>query len=235
MPKIVFDIETVGEDFDQMDEVTQNLFRKKAEANTDSAEELARELRRIKKETVFSPLTAQIVAVGVLDVETEKGAVYYQNLDSSEEENEKGIKLKPLNEKEILESFWRVAESVDTFISFNGRGFDVPFLMIRSAVHHIRPSKNLLSHRYLNSQSFGAKHIDLMDQLNFYGATWGKVSLHLACRAFGIKSPKADGVNGDDVTRLFGERKYLEIAKYNTRDLYATAELYRVWKEYISF
>ena len=151
MPKIVFDIETAGEDFDQMDEVTQNLFRKKAEANTDSAEELARELRRIKKETVFSPLTAQIVAVGVLDVETEKGAVYYQNLDSSEEENEKGIKLKPLNEKEILESFWRVAESVDTFISFNGRGFDVPFLMIRSAVHHIRPSKNLLSHRYLNS------------------------------------------------------------------------------------
>ena len=105
MPKIVFDIETAGEDFDQMDEVTQNLFRKKAEANTDSAEELARELRRIKKETVFSPLTAQIVAVGVLDVETEKGAVYYQNLDSSEEENEKGIKLKPLNEKETLESF----------------------------------------------------------------------------------------------------------------------------------
>ncbi|HHX58286.1 MAG TPA: 3'-5' exonuclease [Candidatus Moranbacteria bacterium] len=235
MPKIVFDIETAGEDFEKMDQTTQNLFRKKAEAKSNSPEELERELAKIKEETVFSPLTAQIVAVGVLDVESEKGAVYYQNLKDTEEKEENGIKFKPLSEEEILENFWRVAESADTFISFNGRGFDAPFLMLRSAVHRIRPSKNLLANRYLNAQPTNAKHIDLMEQLNFYGATWGKVNLHMACRAFGIKSPKADGVNGDDVTRLFGEGKYLEIAQYNSRDLSSTAELYRVWKEYIAF
>ncbi|HRZ29970.1 MAG TPA: hypothetical protein P5052_04565 [Candidatus Paceibacterota bacterium] len=42
----------------------------------------------------------------------------------------------------------------------------------------------------------------------------------------GIPSPKADGVKGDDVKMLFENQDYLTIAKYNTRDLIATKELY---------
>ncbi|MEA2113163.1 MAG: hypothetical protein U9P63_00705 [Patescibacteria group bacterium] len=54
-----------------------------------------------------------------------------------------------------------------------------------------------------------------------------KSSLHLWSRAFGIKSPKAQGVTGDDVGRLFKEKKFLDIVKYNVGDLTATKELYK--------
>lgn len=233
--KIVFDIETAGEDFDKMDELTREFLEKKAKAKTNSEEEFLREMEKAKEELVFSPLTSQIVAVGVLDADAKKGAVYFQNPEGADDFEEKGIKFKALSEKEILESFWKVVEHADEFVSFNGRGFDVPFLMIRSAIHKIRPSKNLLANRYMSMQPFGSKHVDLMDQLSFYGATWGKINLHLACRAFGIKSPKDEGVNGDDVTRLFGEGKYLDIARYNARDLFATCELYEYWDKYLRF
>lgn len=250
MPKIVFDIETAGEDFDQMDQATKEYNLGKLEKKSNGEEELKKELEKFKEETVFSPLTAEIVAIGVLDAETKKGAVYYQepeekNTNPKEKEpalrslgeawEEEGIKFKPQNEKEMLESFWKVVGRGQEFISFNGRSFDVPFLMIRSAIHKIRPSKNLLANRYMNLQPHDAKHVDLMDQLNFYGATWGKMNLHMACRAFGIKSPKEEGINGDDVTRLFREKKYLDIARYNARDLRSTGELYEYWNKYLRF
>lgn len=236
MPKIVFDIETAGEDFEKMDQNTKEFLEKKAKAKTDSTEQAEKEMEKVKNELVFSPLTSEIVAVGVLDADTKKGAVYYQSPEKETEEiEEKGVKLKVMSEKEILESFWKVAEKADEFVSFNGRGFDVPFLMIRSAIHKIRPSKNLLANRYMNLQPRGSKHVDLMDQLNFYGAVWGRNNLHLACRAFGIKSPKEDGVDGDDVTRLFREGKCLDIARYNSRDLFSTCELFEYWDKYLRF
>ena len=55
------------------------------------------------------------------------------------------------------------------------------------------------------------------------------------CRAFGIKTPKESGVTGDNVTALFKDKKFLDIAKYNAGDLLATAELYKYWNEYIRF
>ena len=145
------------------------------------------------------------------------------------------MKLKPMTEKEMLEHFWRGGAEYDTFVSFNGRGFDVPFLMVRSAVHGIRPSKDLMSNRYLESQNYQARHIDLMDQLSFYGAVRRKGSLHLWCHAFGIKSPKAEGITGDDVKRLYDEGRFLDIARYNAGDLTATRELYHHWQKNMAF
>jgi DNA polymerase elongation subunit (family B) len=234
MPKIIFDIETAGEDYEKMDEGTKEFIQKRIKNRVKDEKEFKTELEKNKNELVFSPLTAEIVAVGVLDAETKKGAVYYQSSKKGIEEFEdEGIKFKSMDEKEILESFWKVVEKAEEFVTFNGRGFDVPFLMIRSAIHKIRPSKNLLANRYMNMQPRDAKHVDLMDQLNFYGATWGKNNLHLACRAFGIKSPKEEGVDGEDVTRLFREGKYEDIARYNARDLQATRELYEYWDKYL--
>jgi hypothetical protein len=91
-----------------------------------------------------------------------------------------------------------------------------------------------MSNRYLNNQKFNASHIDLQDQLTFYGAVRRKPSLHLACRAFGIKSPKAEGITGDDVKKLFKDKEYLKIARYNSGDLQATKELYEKWDKFIN-
>ncbi len=236
MPRLVFDIETVGEDFNSLDETSKDVLTRwiKKEANSD--EEYKSSLEDLKKNLGFSPLTGEIVAIGVLDSEKEKGAVYFQapgqDIKPFEED---GIKFKVMTEKEILDNFWKLANNYDQFVSFSGREFDVPFMMVRSAVNGIRPTKDLIANRYLNYQKPNALHIDLQDQLSFYGSVRRKSSLHLWCRAFGIKSPKASGVKGDDVAPLFKERKFLDIARYNVGDIRATKELYDYWDKYIRF
>lgn len=236
MPTLIFDIETIGEDFDALDASTQDSLTRWIARESKSDEEYEEALQELKEGLGFSPLTGEIVAIGVLDAEKHKGAVYYQAPGVSEEETEEeGIKYKAMSEAEMLESFWRGCEQYDTFVTFNGRGFDVPYLVARSAIHGIRPSKDLMRGRYLYQQDRNAQHIDLLDQLSFYGAVQRKGNLHLWCRAFGIKSPKADGVTGDEVSTLFKNKKYLDIARYNVRDIVATKELYEKWSRYFRF
>lgn len=236
MPKLIFDIETVGEDFASLDETTQETLTRWIKKEAQNENEYKAQLEDLKNGLGFSPLTGEIAAIGVLDYDKNKGVVYYQAPEEKNEEfEEDGVKFKQMTEKEMLENFWLGSEKYNEFISFNGRIFDVPYLMIRSAKHKIKPSKDLMSNRYLPSQKYNAKHIDLLDQLNFYGAVRRKGNLHLWCRLFGIKSPKAEGITGDDIKRLFGEKRFKDIAKYNVGDLKATKELYEYWEKYVRF
>ncbi|MDZ7611802.1 MAG: ribonuclease H-like domain-containing protein [Candidatus Moranbacteria bacterium] len=234
MKKIVFDIETVGEDFEKIDKTTQKVLTDWVERTAKTKEEKDKGIKDIKEGLGFSPLTGEIVSVAALENNSQTGAVYFQAPGKNLKETEKnGIKYRPCTEKEILENFWKVAEHADEFITFNGKGFDVPFIMIRSAIHEIKPSKDLMSNRYLSMQKTGAKHVDLMDHLTFYGAVFRRPNLHLACRAFGIKSPKEDGVDGNEVAGLFKNKEYKKIAEYNMQDVYSTAELYNYWDKYM--
>lgn len=236
MPKLIFDIETIGDDFDQLDETTQAVLTRWIQKESGSDDEYQVALRDLKDGLGFSPLTGQIVAIGVLDYEKDKGAVYFQAPNEKVEETEEaGVKFKAMTEKEMLESFWNGAKNYQEFVSFNGRVFDVPFLMIRSAICEVKPTKDLMSNRYLGSQKFDSKHIDLLDQLTFYGAVRRKGNLHLWSRAFGIESPKAQGVTGEDIGSLFKEKKFIDIAKYNVGDLKATKLLYEYWENYLRF
>lgn len=237
MPKkLIFDIETVGENFDELDKITQEALTRWIKKESANEEDYKIALEDLKNGLGFSPLTGQIAAIGVLDYDLNKGVVYFQSpgqkLGESEENN---IIFKPMAEKEMLHNFWLGARKYQEFISFNGRVFDAPFLMIRSAIHGLRPTKDLMRGRYLYQQLEKAKHIDLLEQLTFYGALRRKGGLHLWSRAFGIDSPKAQGITGDDVGKLFKQGKFLEIAKYNVGDLLATRELYERYKKYVAF
>lgn len=233
--KLVFDIETIGADFDSLDQTTQEVLTRWIKKESSGEDDYEEALRELKDGLGFSPLTGEIVAVGVLDCEKNQGAVYFQAPgENIAEFNEDDIKFKQMTEEKMLENFWSGAKEYSEFITFNGRGFDVPFLMIRSAVYGIKPTKNLMAGRYLYQQKYDAKHIDLLDQLSFYGATKRKGNLHLWSKIFGIKSPKGGGVTGDDVGRLYKEKKFLDIARYNVGDLRATKELYEKWNNYLN-
>ena len=232
--KLIFDIETIGDDFDSLDETTKESLTRWIEKESSSEAEYEEALQELKSGLGFSPLTGKIVVIGVLDCEKNQGVIYFQAPDETIDEfSEGGIMFKQMDEKEMLEKFWQGAKEYDEFIGFNSRGFDVPFMMVRSAIHGIKPTKNLMEGRYLYQQR-DARHIDLQDQLTFYGAVRKKGNLHLWSRAFGIKSPKEEGITGDDVGKLFKEKKFLEIAKYNAGDLKATKELYEKWEKYIN-
>ncbi|OGF74125.1 hypothetical protein A2W48_02165 [Candidatus Giovannonibacteria bacterium RIFCSPHIGHO2_12_44_12] len=236
MSRLIFDIETIGEDFDSLDKTSKEALTRWIKKESESEKEYEKELTDLKEGLGFSPFTGEIAAIGVLDYEKDKVVIYFQAPgENLKEFEEGGVKYKPMTEPEMLESFWAGAKNYSEFVTFNGRGFDVPFLMIRSAINKIKPSKDLMANRYLGSQPAGAKHIDLQDQLTFYGALRRRGGLHIISRSFGIKSPKDSGIKGEDVGRLFKEKKFIDIARYNAGDLYATRDLYSYWKDFLYF
>lgn len=235
MSALVIDIETAGEDWSKIDEGTRKLLveritRWHPEVDEEAAAETA------ENDLAFSPFTGQIVALGVLDSDTAKGAVYYQNPGKDLPEKEiDGVKLCCYSEKEMLQKFWELTDRYTEFVTFSGRTFDIPYIMLRSAIHGIRPKKDLMRGRYLYQQNSSALHFDLHDQLKFYGSISHIGGLHLACRAFGIETPKDGEIDGSRVTEYFHKGKVQEIAEYNVRDIHATRLLYKKWKELLAF
>jgi uncharacterized protein YprB with RNaseH-like and TPR domain len=222
MARILFDIETAGFDFESLEEPVRQYLLKWAETEDEKNE--------VRESLSLSPLTGEIVSIGMLNPDTCKGAVFFQN--NSEPLlpfEEDGLRYEAGNEQEIIRKFWDTIKSYSQFITFNGRGFDCPFIMVRSAVHRIKPLRDLLPNRY------GDTHIDLLDQFTFYGAVRRKFSLDMWCRTFGIRSPKESGITGYDVKDLYRNGRGLDIAKYCAGDLKATAELLSVWESYIRF
>ena len=169
------------------------------------------------------------MAIGVW-IRNKNRRCVFQAPGEKHEFEEDGFKYRSMGEKEMLEKFWELANKYQEFVSFNGRGFDVPYLFVRSAVHLLRPTKDLMSNRYLSSQRFNAKHIDLLDQLSFYGASQRKGSLHLYCRAFGVESPRQAVVQGDDVARLFKEKA--KISATIAAIYSATLGVYNHWRNF---
>jgi hypothetical protein len=222
MSRIIFDIETRGKDFETLDRPTQEYLLKYA-GTEDEKEE-------IKDRLSFYPLTGEIIAIGLLDPDTQKGKVFFQNVgDPLLPFEEDGVLYETGTEKEILEKFWTVIKGSKQFITFNGRSFDCPFILIRSAVHKIKPRRDLMPNRYSDT------HIDLLDQLTFYGASRKRFSLDMWCRVFGIKSPKEDGITGYEIKDLFKSGRYLDIARYCVGDLRATRELLYYWENFIRY
>lgn len=232
MATLVFDIETVGESWESLDVTTQEMLSRWVARTAKNEEEREVEMKDLREGLGFSPLTGHVVAIGLYDFDRKQGVVYYESNEEAESQIGEYI-LKPRTEKEMLEDFWEGARSYDTFVTFNGRGFDVPFLNLRSAIFGIRPTHDLMDGRYLYQQK-RARHVDLQDQMTFYGAMMRRPSLHLFCRAFGIESPKGGGVSGDDVAKLFHAKKFRDIARYNAHDVIATTALYQKWLSYLA-
>jgi len=221
MSRVVIDIETLAFPIENFDEVQREYLLRFAESEEDRKETL-------QKLSLY-PTTAQIIAVGLFNPDTNKGKVIFQadqKLDYFSPDE--SVHFLSATEPEMLAEFWNDITHYSQFITFNGRGFDCPFLMLRSAIVEVRPTRNLLPHRFDASI-----HCDLLDQFTFYGAV-RKFNLDFYCKTFGIESPKSHGVTGLDLARLYQEKRFKEIAEYCLGDLKATADLFRKWEKYLS-
>ena len=180
------------------------------------------------------PFTSQVVCIAMLNTETLRGQVQFLAEDFESGAGEAGpVEFVPCaDEAELLAAFWDVAKHYDSVVTFNGRGFDVPFIYLRSALLNVPISKkNWLGYRFATDP-----HCDLAEQLTFYSVSGRdgaarRFNLDFYCKAFGIESPKSHGVAGMDVGTLLAEKKFREIAEYCLRDVRATVELYKIWKE----
>ena len=233
MATLVFDIETSALPVETFDEVQREYLFRDAGKLPDPA---ARETRRAEIHQQFNlwPFTAQIVCIAMLNSDTARGQVLFVAEDYETDGAEAGpVEFVPcVDEVEMLTAFWDVAQHYDAIVTFNGRGFDVPFLYLRSALLNVPVTrKNWLGYRYQTEP-----HCDLAEQLTFYGVSGRegaarRFNLDFYCKAFGIESPKSHGVTGMDVNALMADGRFRDIAEYCLRDVQATVLLYWLWKE----
>lgn len=238
---LVFDIETNAVEYDSLSESQQEYLLRGA----DSEEEKDQR----KFQMALSPLTSQVVCIGLQLMQQEGGNwITLKKAAFSTRPGETSSELETIeladgnlchiaSETKILEDFWSILNKYNKawLVSFNGRGFDAPYLMIRSAVHRIKPSRNLMAGTKFNYPM----HIDLADELTFYspakiGAT-RRYNFDFFARAFGVTSPKAEGVDGSMVGELYKNGKIEEIAEYCLRDVSATWDLFNIWNNYLRF
>lgn len=233
MATLVFDIETTSQPVETFDETQQEyLFRE--------AFKLADPIERENKQTDIArqfslwPLTGKVVCIAMLNAESARGQVLFVAEDFEPDLEEAGPVefVACMDEVELLTAFWDVARHYDSIVTFNGRGFDVPFIYLRSAVLNVPISrKDWLGYRYQTDP-----HCDLAEQLTFYGVSGRegaarRFNLDFYCKAFGIESPKAQGITGMDVNDLVASGCFREIAEYCLRDVKATVVLYQIWRE----
>jgi len=230
MRRIVFDIETCAYPFESLAESQREYLLRYADKEPDP-EKRQMMIDDAVRYTSLYPYPAKFIAIGIYDVEKEKSYVYYESesaKDGEEWKSEDGkVQYKGLPEKEMIESFWRIAKRIDQFITFNGRNFDVPFIMMRSAMLGVKVTKNLMGYRY------GDEHIDLLEQFTFYGST-RKFNLDFYCQSFGIESPKSKDISGMEVKNLYEAGRIKDIAVYCSKDIYATYQLYKIWEKYLN-
>lgn len=128
----------------------------------------------------------------------------------------------PVTEADLLRAFWVLAGAARTVVTYNGRGFDVPFLIHRSLIHGVPARIDLMSNRYSLRP-----HLDLLQVVRQGSFGSGPNNLDVVCWALGIESPKGQ-MDGSMVAPAYQSGQIEEIARYNLADVRATTEVY--WK-----
>jgi hypothetical protein len=215
MATVVLDIETTGVAWDSLDDAQKTYLQK--HARTDEERE------KLPETMSLWPFTGKIIVVAMLNPDTGRGRIWYEKDDGRAEETSSDGFFTFVGDTEpvFLAEFWKAMRRFHRFVTFNGRGFDGPFLMLRSAALGVAATRNLVGYRYSLRP-----HTDLLEAISFFGAS-RKWNLDFACKAFGVDSPKEQGMDGFSVGPYYRAGRLREIALYCRRDVEATAGLYR--------
>jgi len=181
-------------------------------------------------------LAAQVVCIAMLNPESGKGIVLYDDchgeLTGLTWPQGTEFALAGGDETAMLERFWDNVSRYDRVITYNGRGFDVPFLMQRSLIREVEITSNLLPPRFFLDRN----HLDLQDVLSAFRAT-RPFGLAAWTQAIGASSPKEGSVAGAEVGAAFHAGRTGEIVEYCARDVVATAKLaekvQRYWRPFL--
>lgn len=133
------------------------------------AENIAQQKAEMGDKFALSPLTGKIILVGLLsDVKLSES---WSNATHKHNEKEYWLIQLTGDEREILSKFWDVLKlqalkAGDHLVSYNGKQFDLPFLLHRSTILNIKPSQRIVITKMLNKY----QHEPHLDLFNWFGS-----------------------------------------------------------------
>lgn len=125
-----------------------------------------------------------------------------------------------ITEQRILECFWRlVSADRPIIVGFNILAFDLPVILVRSALLRIKPT------RLIDRRPWGQDCIDLYEARRHTNGGGGLKDL---ARYFGFDVPEPD-IDGSQVEKIFRADPH-KIARYVESDVLVTRQLYDFYK-----
>ena len=200
---LVVDIETVGQDASEIPERASEIMM----AGLNAEEQTA-----VRERFGLDPCTGRIVCVGLYWLEVDRSRAYCQT-----------------DERELLSNFWADLAQVrpTRFVTFNGKSFDFPYIIVRSAILGVMAPRDVL----LDTRRFATdRHFDVREALTNYDR-YRKGTLEYFCQIFGVASPK-NGMDGSHVGEYYKAGRIDEIAEYCLADCRATGALYERIRHY---
>lgn len=159
----------------------------------------------------FPPLhVQQVVAAGAMLLDADHRLLRLWTVDATDEE----ALLRGLGDT--------IQRERPTLVTFNGRGFDLPVLVLRSLRHGLTLPWYFEEARYRDRRDESG-HIDLCDALALHGASRRSVSLDSAARLIGLPGKLA--VDGSQVEPLHRAGQIETIRRYCLADVAQTALL----------
>lgn len=134
-----------------------------------------------------------------------------------------GVEADPdVRERTLLAEFAEVARDKAVLVTFNGRGFDLPVIALRSLCHGV-PQPWYYRDRNVRARYSDDGHLDLCDWLADHGATRSG-SLDALTKLIGLSGKGA--IDGSAVDGLYRAGDLAAIARYCANDVAQTALLF---------
>nr|WP_169778462.1 3'-5' exonuclease [Campylobacter curvus] len=141
--------------------------------------------------------------------------------------------LEGANEQEILAKFIKfINEYNPRLVSFNGRGFDLPMIMVRAMRYNLSveayfetENRELNKNKWENYRSrySGRFHLDLLDHISDFGSVRG-LKLDTLCASLNL--PGKYDIHGDQVLELYYNDELEKINEYCESDVLNTYWLF---------
>lgn len=124
------------------------------------------------------------------------------------------------NEKQLLAEWSTfLTQNRPTIVSWNGRGFDMPVITLRSFKHGVEMKWHNKDYRYRYDEDW---HLDLCDVMTEYGAVQ-KTGFKLDAVSKLLGLPGKMGIDGSQVEDMMKAGRAAEVEKYCVSDCVQTA------------
>lgn len=168
--------------------------------NLKDPEKIAASIAEREAAAALYPWTARIVALGWCHETDDVETVRLCNNEAAE--------------ATVLREFWGAVGS-HPLVTFNGRRYDLPLLMVRSMLLGV-------PHPTLNLDRYRSTHIDLLDKLTWLG-TLDARSLAWFAKRFGLDT--SDAFSGKEVAQLYEDGNWDAIEAHCASDVRLTRQI----------
>lgn len=213
---MAFDIETIGNP-----DVIDKFPEPEADPRLKDPVKIAADLEKKRKKQIsrmaLNGNTCRVVGCGF---------AYYAPVDDGLEIDSHGISLQGVEgERAFIGRLWdTLLRHGAPFVTFNGKGFDVPILLRRSAILGLIPPHTIETAKYKEPPT--SNHWDMQGVYGHYGSMETGGLDFLASMVLGEGKYDDGSERSENVGELFAAEKYAEIEKRAAKDAELTLRLW---------